>query len=72
MANLASEFQDLHQAAQVKYNSYMEAVTALKDVETTGLVAYLLQLKRTSDHDIEDAKVDNAALVETMRRNCDA
>jgi hypothetical protein len=47
VVNLAKEFQVLNQAAQAKFNSYMEAATALKDAEQMGLVAYLLQLERT-------------------------
>ncbi len=60
VANLASGFQVLNQAAQVKFNSYMEAMTALKDAEKMGLVAFLLRLKRTREHDIEDAEAENA------------
>jgi hypothetical protein len=71
VVNLAKEFQDLNQAAQAKFKSYMEAATALKDAEQMGLAAYLLQLKHTREHDVEVAKT-GAVSDAKMRDGCDA
>ncbi len=69
VANLAREFQVLNQAAQVKFNSYMEAATALKDAEQLGLVAYLVQLERTREHDLKVA--ETGAVFDAERvKNC--
>ena len=71
VVNLAKEFQDLNQAAQAKFNSYMEAATALKDAEQMGLAGYLLQLKHTREHDVEVAET-GAVSYAKMRDGCDA